>query len=79
MPKTSSIRPDVSTELRLVTDRRTAIASAALAQRRADKTRSSAIAEEPRDASCQLRSCQLPHNNEETTCTTSPEPSISCR
>ena len=26
-------------------------------------TRSSAIAEEPRDASCQLKSCQLPHNN----------------
>ena len=46
----------------------------ALAQRRAVKsTRSSAIAEGPRDASCQLKSCQLPRNSEETTCTTSPE------
>ena len=43
------------------------------------KTRSSAIAEGPRDASCQLKSCQLPRNSAETTCTTSPEPSISCR
>jgi len=43
------------------------------------KTRSSAIAEGPRDASCQLKSCQLPRNRAETTCTTSPEPSISCR
>ena len=42
-------------------------------------TRSSAIAEGPRDASCQLKSCQLPRNSTETTCTTSPEPSISCR
>jgi len=42
-------------------------------------TRSSAIAEGPRDASCQLKSCQLPRNSAETTCTTSPEPSISCR
>jgi len=41
-------------------------------------TRSSAIAEGPRDASCQLKSCQLPRNSAETTCTTSPEPSISC-
>jgi len=43
-------------------------------------TRSSAIAERPRDASCQLKSCQLPRNSAETTCrpTTSPEPSISC-
>ena len=32
-------------------------------------TRSSAIAEGPRDASCQLKSCQLPHNSAETTCT----------
>jgi len=44
-----------------------------------DCTRSSAIAEGPRDASCQLKSCQLPRNSAETTCTTSPEPSISCR
>jgi len=36
-------------------------------------TRSSAIAEGPRDASCQLKSCQFPRNNAETTCTTSPE------
>jgi len=35
--------------------------------------RSSAIAEGPRDASCQLKSCQLPRNSVETTCTTSPE------
>jgi len=32
-------------------------------------TRSSAIAEGPRDASCQLKSCQLPRNSAETTCT----------
>jgi len=38
-----------------------------------DVTRSSAIAEGPRDASCQLKSCQLPRNSAETTCTTSPE------
>jgi len=37
------------------------------------ETRSSAIAEGPRDASCQLNSCQLPRNSTETTCTTSPE------
>ena len=43
------------------------------------ETRSSAIAEGPRDASCRLKSCQLPRNSAETTCTTSPEPSISCR
>ena len=36
-------------------------------------TRSSAIAEKPRDASCQLKSCQLPCNSAETTCTTGPE------
>jgi len=36
-------------------------------------TRSSAIAEGPRDASCQLKSCQLPRNSAETTCTASPE------
>ena len=36
-------------------------------------TRSSAIAEGPRDASCQLKSCQLPRNSAETTCTTSPD------
>jgi len=38
----------------------------------AEPTRSSAIAEGPRDASCQLKSCQLPRNSAETTCTTSP-------
>jgi len=36
-------------------------------------TRNSAIAEGPRDGSCQLKSCQLPRNSAETTCTTSPE------
>jgi len=36
-------------------------------------TRSSAIVEGPRDASCQLKSCQLPRNSAETTCTTSSE------
>ena len=36
------------------------------------ETRSSAIAEGPRDASCQLKSCQLPRNSAWTTCT-SPE------
>jgi len=35
--------------------------------------KSSAIAEEPRDASHQLKSCQLPRNSAETICTTSPE------
>ena len=39
----------------------------------ATKTRSSAIAEGPRDASCQLKSCQLPNNSAETTYTTSPD------
>jgi len=37
------------------------------------KTRSSAIAGGPCDASCQLKSCQLPRNSAETTCTTSPK------
>ena len=37
------------------------------------KTISSAIAEEPRDASCQLKSCQLPSNSAETTYTRSPD------
>jgi len=36
---------------------------------RSSTTRSSAIAEGPRDASCQLKSCQLPRNIAETTCT----------
>ena len=36
-------------------------------------TKSSAIAEGPRDASCQLKSCQLPRNSAETTYTTSPD------
>jgi len=36
-------------------------------------TRSSAIAEGARDASCQLKSCQLPRNSAETTYTTSPD------
>ena len=35
--------------------------------------RSSAIADGPRDASCQLKSCQLQRNCAETTYTTSPE------
>ena len=34
-------------------------------------TKSSAIAEGQRDVSCQLKSCQLPRNSAETTCTTS--------
>ena len=37
------------------------------------ETRSSDIAEGPRDASCQLKSCQLPRNSAETTCMTSPD------
>jgi len=37
------------------------------------ETRSSAITEGPRDASCQLKSCQLPRNSAETTSTTSPD------
>ena len=36
-------------------------------------TRNSAIAEGPRDASCQLKSCQLPRNSAETTYATSPD------
>jgi len=36
-------------------------------------TRSSAIAEGPRDASCQVKSCQLARNDADTTRTTSPE------
>jgi len=36
-------------------------------------TRSSAIAEGPRDALCQLKSCQLTRNSAETTYTTSPD------
>jgi len=39
----------------------------------ANRTRSSAIAEGPRDASCQLKSCQLRGNSAETTYTTSPD------
>jgi len=39
-------------------------------------TRSPAIAEGPRDASCQLKSCQLPRNSAETTYTTSPGKSV---
>jgi len=37
------------------------------------QTRSSAITERPRDASCQLKSCQLPRSSAETTYTTSPD------
>ena len=36
-------------------------------------TRSSSTADGPRDAWCQLKSCQLPRNSTENTCTTSPE------
>jgi len=36
-------------------------------------TRSLDIAEGLRDASCQLKSCQLPRNSAETTYTTSPD------
>ena len=42
-------------------------------QRYGDLTSGSAIAEGPHDASCQLKSCQLPRYSAETTCTTSPE------
>jgi len=42
-------------------------------RRVAEITRSSAIAEGPRDASCQLKSCQLPRNSAETTYLTSPD------
>jgi len=35
--------------------------------------RSSAVAEGPRDALCQWKSCQLLRNSAETTCTKSPE------
>ena len=45
----------------------------ALKTARCIETRSSAIAEGPRDASCQLKSCQLPLNSAETTYTTSPD------
>ena len=38
-----------------------------------NSTRSSAIAEGPRDASCQWKYCQLPRNSAETTYTTSPD------
>ena len=40
-----------------------------------NKTRSSAIAEGPRDALCQLKFCQLPRNMQklQCTCTTSRE------
>ena len=41
------------------------------------KTRRSAIAEGPRDASCQLKSCQLPRNSAETTRKTR-VPELSC-
>jgi len=37
------------------------------------RTRSSTIAEGPRDASRQLKSCQLPRTSADTTCTTTPE------
>jgi len=40
---------------------------------RAELTRSSAIAQGPRDAPCQLKFCQLPCNSAETTYTTSPD------
>jgi len=53
-----------------LTDGHMAMASTAGAWHRA-VTRSSAIAEVPRDASCQLKSCQLPRNSAETTYTTS--------
>ena len=41
------------------------------------QTRSSAIADGPRDASCQLKSRQLPRNSVETTCMTSPVNQVS--
>ena len=48
-------------------DRVTAIGNTHKKIYRAEPTRSSAIAEGPRDASCQLKSCQLPRNSAETT------------
>ena len=52
-----------------------AVSFAAIADVRSPRltTRSSAIAEGQRDASCQLKSCQLPRNSAETTYTTSPD------
>jgi len=50
---------------------RAGIADCSLSYR--PKTRNSAIADGPCDASCQLKSCQLPRNSAEATCTTSPE------
>ena len=73
------LRLAVLVELRLVTntdtqtDRHRPMASTADAQHSAVKTRSSAIAEGPRDASCELKSYQLPRNSAETTYTTSPD------
>jgi len=52
---------------------RTAVIIMMAVNKLANNTRSSAIAEGPRDASCQLKSCQLPYNSAETTCSTSPE------
>jgi len=44
-----------------------------LSQTERNSTRSSTITEGPRDASYQLKSCQLPRNSAETTYTTSPD------
>jgi len=49
------------------------ISTAILTLLKRHKTRSSAIADGPRDAMCQSNSCQLLHNSVGTTCTTSPE------
>ena len=82
--KAVSIHLSVSTELRYVTDRQRdretqtdrhrPMSSTALAYRRAvtQEAQLSPI-EGPRDASCQLKYCQLPCNSAETTYTTSPD------
>ena len=73
MPKISPIRLAVLIELRLVTERQTQGHSWYPREHCVARvTRSSAIAEGQRDASCQLKSCQLPRNSAETTYTTSP-------
>jgi len=59
--------PPPLNEMGVRTDRRPRLTSShSLMVFSLDLTRSSAIAEGPRDASCQLKSCQLPRNSAET-------------